>query len=331
LQQARVESRAVSVKFLSVFLIAAVALAGAGYAGPDSIASNRPSGPIKVAITVDDIPANGDLPPGVSREDVSRGFLKAFKENGVDHVFGFTIGTFMDNAPEEIGILKEWLIAGYPLGNHTYSHPDLNSVTTDSYLADIAKQDQVLQTLAPFSPLIQKRHMFRYPFLDEGSALAKRNAVRAYLARNGYRIAEVTIDYYDWAWTDAYERCVAKHDDKTAQWLKDHVVEGADRTLRDSQTDAQLLFNRQIPQILLIHISLFNALTLDKILKSWRAKGVQFVSLDEALSDPVYAINPNFVYEGGRGFLEQIAEASKISLAEEDPAYSIESLNKICK
>ena len=32
-----------------------------------------------------------------------------------------------------------------------------------------------------------------------------------------------------------------------------------------------------------------------------------------------------------RGFLEQIAEARKITIAQEDPAYSIESLNKICK
>jgi peptidoglycan-N-acetylglucosamine deacetylase len=321
----------VPVKFLFVFLIAAIALAGAASAGPNPIASNQPIGPIKVAITVDDIPEHGDLPPGVSREDISRGLLKVFKENGIDHVYGFTNGGFMEDSPEEIGILKEWLIAGYPLGNHTYTHPNLNSVTTSSYLADIEKQDKLLQTLASFSPLIQKRHVFRYPFLDEGSTLAKRNAVRDYLAANGYRIAEVTIDYDDWAWTDAYTRCVAKHDDKTVQWLKDHIAESADRTLRDSNSNAKLLFNRQIPQILLIHIAVFNALTLDKILKDWRANGVQFVSLDEALSDPAYAINPNLVYDGGRGFLEQIAEARKITIVQEDPAYSIESLNKICK
>ena len=319
------------VKFLSLFLMAAVSLAGASFAGPDSTAADQLSGPVKVAITVDDIPEHGDLPPGISREDVSRRLLKVFKENGIDKVYGFTNGTFMDDSPEEMGILKEWLIAGYPLGNHTYNHPNLNSVTTSSFLADIAKQDRLLRTLATFSPLIQKRHMFRYPFLDEGRTLAKRNAVRSYLASNGYRIAEVTIDYDDWAWTDAYARCVAKHDDKTVQWLKDHVGESADRSLRDSETNAKLLFKRQIPQILLIHIALFNNLTLDKILKDWRANGVQFVSLDEALSDPAYAINPNYVYEGGRGFLEQIAEARKISIAEEDPAYSIEGLNKICK
>ncbi len=319
------------VKFPSVFLIAAIALTGLASAGPNPNASDQQIGPVKVAITVDDIPEHGNLPPGISYEDVSLRLLKVFKENGVDHVYGFTNGGFMEDAPEEIGILKEWLIAGYPLGNHTYSHPNLNTVPTPSFLADIAKQDQLLQTLSSFSPLIEKRHMFRYPFLDEGNTLEKRNAVRSYLATNGYRIAEVTIDYDDWEWTNAYEHCVAKHDDKTIKWLKDHVEESADRHLRSSTANAKLLFNRDITQILLIHVALFNTVTLDKILKNWRANGVQFVSLDEALSDPVYAINPNLAYENGRGFLQQIADARKITLTPPDPTYSIERLKQFCK
>jgi peptidoglycan/xylan/chitin deacetylase (PgdA/CDA1 family) len=319
------------VKFVSLFLVAALAIAGAASAQSNSAGSDGRAHPIKVAITVDDIPEHGNLPPGVSYEDVSLRLLKVFKENGVDHVYGFTNGTFMQYSPEEIDILKKWLIAGYPLGNHTYSHLNLNSVTTSSYLDDIAKQDRLLQTLATLSPLIEKRHVFRYPYLDEGNTLEKRNAVRTYLAANGYRIAEVTIDYDDWEWTDAYTRCVAKHDDKTIEWLKDHIVESADRHLRDSKTNARLLFNRDIPQILLIHVALFNTVTLDKILKHWLANGVQFVSLDQALSDPAYAINPNMTYEGGRGFLYQIAEARNIGLTPRDPTYSVERLMKICK
>ena len=331
--QARVEveQSAVPVKFLSLFMIAATLLGGAVFAAPDSIAGDKLNGPVKVAITVDDIPEHGDMPPGISYEDVSHRLLKVFKDNGVDHVYGFTNGGFMEDSPEEIGILKEWLVAGYPLGNHTYSHPNINSVTTASYFADIAKQDRLLQTLSSVSPLIEKRHVFRYPFLDEGNTLEKRNAVRAYLAANGYRIAEVTIDYDDWEWTDTYSRCLAKHDDKSIKWLKDHVAEDADYHLRYSIASAKLLFNRDIPQILLIHIALFNTLTLDKILKNWRANGVQFVSLDEALSDPVYAINPNLAYENGRAFLEQIAEARKVTLAAPDLTYSIEHLMPICK
>jgi peptidoglycan/xylan/chitin deacetylase (PgdA/CDA1 family) len=167
--------------------------------------------------------------------------------------------------------------------------------------------------------------------MDEGNTQAKRNAVRAYLATHGYRIAQVTIDYSDWAWTDAYTRCFGKHDNKTVQWLKDHIGDSADRHLDDSERNTRLLFKRDIPQILLIHIALFNTFTLDKILKDWRARGVQFISLDEALSDPVYAIDPRLTYEGGRTFLEQIAEARDVEIVEEDPKYSTDRLNQICK
>ncbi len=49
--QARVEVEQ-RVKFLSLFLIAAILLAGAVFAGPDSIAADKLDGPVKVAITV---------------------------------------------------------------------------------------------------------------------------------------------------------------------------------------------------------------------------------------------------------------------------------------
>jgi peptidoglycan/xylan/chitin deacetylase (PgdA/CDA1 family) len=234
--------------------------------------------------------------------------------------------------PQEIAILKQWLAAGNPLGNHTYHHSDLDKMSARAYTSDIEKEDRLLESLAPFSPLIQKRRMFRYPFLNEGNSLAKRNAIRTYLSRNGYRVAQVTTDYYDWAWTDAFTRCSDKGDTKSIAWLKSHVVDSANIHLRDSNRIASRLFDRDIPQILLIHVGVFDALTLDGILRNWREQGVQFISLDDALVDPVYAFNPGATYENGRNFLEQTALARKISLdAFEDSTYSIERLAQICK
>ena len=43
---------------------------------------------------------------------------------------------------------------------------------------------------------------------------------------------------------------------------------------------------RDIPHILLIHVGAFTALTLDAVLKDWRSRGVEFISLEEALADP---------------------------------------------
>ena len=242
-------------------------------------------------------------------------------------------------------------VSGNPGG--TYDHPDLNQIGAEGFIANIAKQERLLATLSDYSPLLKKRFMFRYPFLDEGDTLEKRNAVRMYLATNAYRIAEVTTDYHDWAWSAAYTRCLNQHNRQSVAWLKTHVVESADEHLRESNAISKRLFDRRIPQILLVHDNSFDLLTLDAILNRWRAQGIVFISLENALADPIYQINPNLAYKDGRNFLAQISaarhfrlsdikqsvrhffeqvSAAKIHIFSPAPqTYTIAQLNKVCK
>jgi peptidoglycan-N-acetylglucosamine deacetylase len=145
-------------------------------------------------------------------------------------------------------------------------------------------------------------------------------------------IAEVTTDYFDWAWTDAYTRCTFQNDRKSVRWLRDHIIDSADLHLRQSQALSQRLFGRDIPYILLIHVGIFDAIMLDAILKHWRSQGVRFISLDQALADPVYSMNPNVIYDDGRNFLEQIAMARNLDISPlVDTTYTIDRLNEFCK
>ncbi len=286
----------------------------------------------RVAITIDDIPDHGDLLPDMSREDIARGMVKILKDNGIAHAYGFANGDFPRDNPDELAILKIWLSAGYPLGNHTFDHADLNQIGAINFIADISKQDRLLATLAGYSPLAKERRVFRYPYMDEGNTLAKRDKVRRYLASQGYQIAEVTADYDDWAWTDAYSRCRRLHDGRSIAWLKDNVVKSADERLRESNLIAERLFGRRIAQILLIHDGSFDVLTLDGILKHWRAEGVEFLSLKDALNDPVYRINPNVAYNDKLTFLKQVAKARHAEIGDlEDPADKIDRINDVCK
>jgi len=307
-----------------------LALAVSGRAQPgkpvDSLAGAR------VAITIDDIPDHGILLPDMSREQIARGFIRILRDNGIKDAFGFTNGNFMPENAQELAIFKLWLSAGYPLGNHTYDHLNLDEVGPKAYIANIAAQDQLLATLAAYSPLVKKRRMFRYPYCNEGNTLAKRNTIRRYLAENGYRIAEVTTDYFDWAWTDAYTRCLKQHDDKSIAWMKDHVAESADLHLRDSEAESKALFKRRIPQILLLHDGSFDVLTLDIVLKHWRAQGVEFISLEQALADPVYRINPNIADEARLNFLDRIADARGVDVsAFVNTKYSVQDINAVCQ
>ncbi len=292
----------------------------------------KPFGPTRIAVTVDDLPAHGELLPGVSRADIARGVLQALKNNGVPQAYAFANGTDIGEEPELIEVPQMWLKAGYPVGNHTYSHKNINELTGEAYIADISRMDSLIQTLSPVSSLVERRRIFRYPFLEEGGTLEKRNAVRKFLFDNQYRIAQVTIDYYDWAWNDAYTRCIGGHDQQSMAWLKRHVAEEADRSVRVSKALAGLLFGRDIAHILLLHVGAFDAVMLDSILKDFRAKGATFITLDEALDDPVYQIDPKLQYDGGRSFLNQIIESRGVDtgdLLKESP-YTVARLGEVC-
>jgi peptidoglycan-N-acetylglucosamine deacetylase len=303
-----------------------VMILGRAYGASDPLGPEQSLAAVKVAVTVDDIPANGDLMPGITRMDTLRGVIRALKHNRVPQAYGFA-----NRFAGLEDVAKEWLAAGYPLGNHTYDHVDLGRVGAREYIADIEKMDQAFLTLGPFTPPVDQRRMFRYPYLQEGETLEKRDAVRDHLLKNRYRIAEVTIDYEDWAWNAAYLRCVKQGDDQGIGWLREHVADAAERHVRRANALARALFNREIAQIMLLHGSAFNALVLDTVLEGLRANGVEFITLDEALADPAYRINPDLGLATGLTFLEQIAAKRHVNIDRwQETRYPRGAIDRIC-
>jgi peptidoglycan/xylan/chitin deacetylase (PgdA/CDA1 family) len=320
-------------------LLAALSLLAAGAtAEAKAPRTARPFQSVRLAITIDDFPENGKLVAGWTRDSVVDAIVAALKKNRVRRVYGFALGSFASTHPEEQSVLERWLTAGNALGNHTYDHPHLNSVSADDYIAGIAHEDRLLATLDGGGQTQRQRRTFRYPYLDEGDTLAKRDAVRAFLFRNGYRVAEVTANYDDWDWTTAYARCATLNDGAAVAALKSRVIAAADARLMDSVRLSRRLFHRDAPQVLLMHLSPFTALTLDAVLSHWASEGVRFVSLDEALSDRVFAINPKLpdecaacVGDHGRPFFEQIAMSRGIDVRDyRNVEFSVAAIDRIC-
>lgn len=96
-----------------------------------------------------------------------------------------------------------------------------------------------------------------------------------------------------------------------------------------------MLFNRDIKNVLLIHINSFTAEMLDDLLSNYERQGVKFISLPEALSDDIYQINPNIVRDRAYTFLNQM-RLSK-SLQNPDIVEKLydslpeDKLNKLCR
>ncbi len=257
---------------------------------------------MEVAITVDDLPANGDLPLHHTRMDIANKMLLVFKKHHIHGVYGLINGVRLDENPEELAVLQQWIKGGHLLGNHTYHHLDLAKTDSINYIADIKKNEPILSQLM----LAKDYHYFRYPYLSEGNAQERRDTVRKFLLNNGYKIAPVTVDFFEYEWNDPYVRCLNKRDEKSIAWLKKTYIEQANNALIIAHELSKMLFNRDIKNVLLIHINAFTVEMLDKLLTVYENHKVNFISLPDALSDEVYQINPDVVRERAYTFLNQV-------------------------
>ncbi|MDV6330447.1 polysaccharide deacetylase family protein [Asticcacaulis sp. 201] len=241
--------------------------------------------PFKVAITVDDLPAHGSPVPGHSREAVARDYLAALKAHKVPGVYGFINAVALEREPGTQAVLKLWRDAGYPLGNHGYTHMNINAGGLTAFEGDIEKNEPVLAELMAG----QDWRVLRFPFLNAGTDRVLHKGIMEYLAAKGYRIADVTISFNDWAYTETYNRCLTKGDTATIEAMKAQYMQGVKASIARSTYGSQKLYGRQISHVLLIHEGAFTALMLPQVLSEFEAEGATFVSLDEAQTDPVYS------------------------------------------
>jgi peptidoglycan/xylan/chitin deacetylase (PgdA/CDA1 family) len=265
---------------------------------------------LQVAFTFDDLPAHGPLPPGEFRPEPIRTIIKTLKTENMPPTYGFVNGFRTDEYPYQSELLREWLVSGNPLGSHTWSHPSLDKSSAKKYIANIAENEPLLEKIDPLGDW----HWFRFPYLEEGDTLAKRNAVRDYLLGHHYKIAEVTLDFGDYMWNDAYARCAAKHDDAAVVSLQDSYLATADEYITYSRTLSQRLYGRDIPYVLLLHVGAFDAKMLPQLIALFRKRGFEFVSLPQAESDPAYSVDPKIAYPGGGLLMELAATTRNVNL-----------------
>lgn len=237
----------------------------------------------QLVITMDDLPVHGVMPAGETRVRVAERIVAAFKTAGVPEVYGFVNGAHVEREPETAAALSVWG-AAYPLGNHTWSHRSLNQVSAQVFEAEIERNEATLRRYGRGEP----RRWLRYPYLVEGSAPAKRDSVRQALARRGYRIAAVTMDFSDWQWNEAFARCEAQGSPVALQALDSTYLVTVRDAANRSRSLSRALYGRDVPYILLTHISAYNARMLPRVLELYRREGFRFTTLEAAQRDSIY-------------------------------------------
>jgi len=283
---------------------AAVSIAPAQRAA--AAAQNQPSAttpkPLErhpvVALTFDDLPAAGGLAAGQTRAATLTRLAYELNAAHLRGTYGFVNAVDLDDDPDTQHALRAWVAAGMNIGNHTWSHPLLSDVSAEEFEENIARDEPALRQYAGR----RDWHWFRYPDLDEGDTLAKRDHVRAWLHAHGYRIAEPTLNFQDDDWSDPYNRCLAKHDEAAIAWLKQSYLDNAAEFIRVGRREEQIVFGHEIPNVLLLHATGFTTLMLPRVIELLRQQGFRFAPLKKIEADPAYGLDPHAGIPGGGTF-----------------------------
>jgi peptidoglycan/xylan/chitin deacetylase (PgdA/CDA1 family) len=277
----------------------------------------------EVALTFDDLPSHGPLPQGLTRVDIANSVIHALQAAEAPPIYGFVNAKRIDEDPSSAQVLQLWRDAGFPLGNHTFSHMDLNTNSLDAFEQDLLGNEPALRKFMGD----QDWRWLRFPFLREGDTVEKHHAIGAFLKSHGYKVAEVTLSFADYNYNEPYARCLAKNDQQGIEALKQSYIDGASDSLAQGQKMANLVYGHDIKHIMLLHIGGFETVMLPKLLELLKERGFKLITLEEAASDPAYATDPDLPGNWGGTFLQQMMIAKHLQIPRgEDRMGKMESL-----
>lgn len=213
------------------------------------------------------------------------------------------------------GILDIWLRAGMDLGNHSYSHYDLNNTPLARYQADVIRGE------AHTKRILQKRgrklKYFRHPFLHAGKDLETRRAFEKFLQERGYTLAPVTIDNQEWVFAEVYAMAKDRGDNATAERVAGEYLKYMNTIFEFFERRSVEVVGYEIKQVLLLHVNPLNADYLDELVAMMTKRGYRFISMDKALEDPAYRLPDGYTGPVGLSWIHRWGLAKGMKVREE--------------
>ena len=294
----------------------------AAAAGAPVVWGQGPVAARTMAVTFDDLPfvaAGQPYFPAATR--TTNALLEVLRRHRAPAI-GFVNEGQLDAGGEgrraREALLQAWIDAGMTLGNHTYSHRDFNTLTIDAFKEDIIRGEPAVKRLMSAQPSAQL--FFRHPMTHTGDTKQKKDAIDAFLAARGYRIAPHTIENSDFIFNAVYVRARAAGDRALADRVQAAYVDLTIAATTFAEDASRALFQRDIPQTLLLHANVLTAESLETLLSRFEARGYRFVTLEAAMADPAYGTADATVSTSGPTWLWRWARTLGIRLSPEgDP------------
>jgi peptidoglycan/xylan/chitin deacetylase (PgdA/CDA1 family) len=257
-----------------------------------------------VAMTVDDLPFVSGNPQPLTPNDAKRALrvnqkiLRAFAAQHIPAT-GFVIERHI----QQLGIqpatkiLRMWIRPGFDLGNHMYSHPDVNSLSIEQVEEEITQGETTIKLL--LESVSRRPEFLRFPYNHTGDSKEKHDAIAAFMSAHGYRLAPCTIDNTDYEFNQTYVLALARRDWQAATKIRTAYIAytGAEidwYTALDKQ-----VFGYDPPHVMLLHDSPLNGDTIEQVISLFNQRGYKFVTLAEALQDHAYSVPETFITRYG--------------------------------
>ena len=283
-----------------------------------------------VAFTFDDGPRI-EQTPLLSPQQRNQALLDALAAHKVSAALFVTCGNGADQ-PAGYALAKAWGQAGHAVANHTMTHPDLASakVTLAAYQQELLDCDRIISTL----PGYQK--WFRFTFLREGNTPEKRDGMRAFLKEHGYRNGQVSLDTSDWRLDEKLNAVLSANPQADLAAIREAYLDHIRQRATAYRELSRQLQGRDVPQVILLHHNLINALWLKDAIQQFTDMGWTFVTPAQAFADPFYQQVPERVV-AGQSLLLSVARSKGLGKFEgwerlvDDGDYEIEQLKKIAQ
>jgi peptidoglycan/xylan/chitin deacetylase (PgdA/CDA1 family) len=278
----------------------------------------------QICLSIDDLPVvSYGMNDTSFQKEITKKLIASFTRNHIPAI-GFVNEKKLWNDTVrnsfQISLVERWIDCGLDIGNHTYSHPDYNSVSLKEYSDDLLKGETIIKDLLERKG--RRLQYFRHPFLHLGNTRLKADSLSEFLSRHGSTTAPVTIDTDDYLFALAYRVAYAKNDTLLIQRIGQDYLEYMEKKLLYYEQQSQALFARNIPQILLVHANWLNSVYMDSLASIYRLHGYIFITMEQALKDSVYQTEITVFDKRGISWLDRwaLSLGKQKSFFKDDPA-----------
>lgn len=211
---------------------------------------------------------------------------KQLKDNNIQAVW-FVAGRSMDSDKGK-HLLQKWDEDGHIIANHTYSHFNYNDslMTCKTFIEDIQKCDSLISNYKNY------RKIFRFPYLNGGNTISKRDSLNDFLQKNNYKQGWVTIDNAEWYINMRLMRRLKQNSDADISGFRDYYINHIFERAQHYNNLSTQINQRQIKHTLLLHFNLTSALFLNDLIKKFKNKGWIIDNYSEVIESPIYSENP---------------------------------------